>query len=452
MKNENPDIFKISCITPIYKSGVKSDPSNYRPIATLPIFSKILERIVYDQLIRFLDKNQILNQYQFGFRKNHSTEHAILEITDKLKKAIDNKEITCGLFLDFTKAFDTVNHQILLSKMHKYGIRGLSYDWFVSYLSNRAQYTKLGNVKSSLRQIKVGVPQGSTLGPLLFLLYVNDFPNISQNLNFRMFADDTNVFYSHTDPAVVERVMNEELENVLRYCKTNKLTVNFKKTHYMIIKSARKQIPMIKIPQIDQKDYIKYLGVYIDQHLTWEYQIKFVHSKVSKNIGIINKLRHYLSLKTLRDIYYSLIYPYLAYGVLSWGNTYKSNLSKLCTAQNKCIRRIFFCDKYEHVLPFYNLLNILTFNNILLFKAGILAYQIINLSQLVPKIFKDILKLAKDQHCYNTRYAAKNNLMRPAIKTNYGKFTYEFSITQIWEAIPISIKNLTSMALFKKKS
>jgi len=266
-----------------------------------------------------------------------------------------------------------------------------------------------------------------------------------------MFADDTNIFYSHKQPDEVERVMNIELENILNYCKINKLTVNYKKTHYMIIKSSRRRIPNIGISHFEQKEYIKYLGVYIDQHLTWNHQIKFVHSKVAKNIGIINKLRHYVGIKTLRDIYYSLIYPYLTYGVLSWGNTYKFNLTKIYTIQNKCIRRILFCNKYEHALPFYNLLDILTFDNIIKFKAGVLGYQIINSNHFtIPEIFKDKIKLAKQQHSYNTRYATKDNLVRPAARTNYGKFTFEFEITRIWEEIPHLTKKIDSIKLFKK--
>ena len=191
-----PNAFKVSRVTPIFKSGDATDPANYRPIAVLSPFSKILEKIINDQLISFIDKYNILFKYQFGFRKDHSTELAILEITDILKTSIDNNLITCGVFLDFSKAFDTVNHEILLRKLHKYGVRGKALDWFTSYLTNRTQYVKLGNVESNSLQIVCGVPQGSTLGPLLFLLYINDLANSSDMLSFRLFADDANIFYA----------------------------------------------------------------------------------------------------------------------------------------------------------------------------------------------------------------------------------------------------------------
>ena len=172
-----PNILKVSRVTPIFKSGDATDPVNYRLIAVLSPFSKILEKIVNDQLISFIDKYNILFKYQFGFRKDHSTELAILEETDILKTSIDNNLITCGVFLDFSKAFDTVEHEILLRKLHKYGVRGKAQDWFTIYLTKRTQYVKLGNVESEFLQIVCGVPQGSTLEPLLFLLYINDLAN-----------------------------------------------------------------------------------------------------------------------------------------------------------------------------------------------------------------------------------------------------------------------------------
>ena len=201
----------MSRVTPVYKNGIVTNPNNYRPIATLSPLSKTSEKIVFNQLNSFLEKLNTIFKYQFSFRKGHSTEQAILEITDNLKTSIDNKLITCGLFLDFSKALDTVNHNILLSKLYKYGIRGKPLDWFTSYLLNRTQYVQIGNDKSSPLETVCGIPQGSTLGPLLFLLYINDMTNSSTKLSLLMFADDANIFYACKDPRELELIMNNEL-------------------------------------------------------------------------------------------------------------------------------------------------------------------------------------------------------------------------------------------------
>lgn len=168
----------------------------------------------------------------------------MLEITNKLNTSIDKKETTCGIFLDFSKAFDTINHEILLMKLHKYGIRGLALDWFKNYLTNRMQFVKINEATPSHKTITCGIPQGSTLGPLLFLSYINDIPNVSKRLNFRIFADDTNIFFSHTNPLIIEQVVNEDLELIMKYCIMNKLSINKKKTNYMIVTSKNKKITM----------------------------------------------------------------------------------------------------------------------------------------------------------------------------------------------------------------
>ena len=194
-----PDIFKISRVTPVDKGGNDLNPSNYRPISTLSALTQIFEKLIWEQLVNYLERCSIFYQYQFGFRKGHSTAQAIAEIADNLRKSIDNNLYTCGVFLDFSKAFDTVNHSILLKKIEQYRKRGIPLQLFTSYLTNRQQYTVLGNTVSSRQAVTCGIPQGSSLGPVLFLIYINDLPNCSSLLTFRIFADDTNVFASARD-------------------------------------------------------------------------------------------------------------------------------------------------------------------------------------------------------------------------------------------------------------
>ena len=186
-------------VSPVYKTGEESDVSNYRPISVLTCFSKILERIMYNRLYEYLTKNDILYTKQFGFRSNHSTDHAVVSLVNDITNAINSDLYTIGVFIDLLKAFDTdtVDHDILLSKLEHYGIKDTALLWFKDYLNNRQQCVKLGTVMTSLKSITCGVPQGSILGPLLFLIYVNDLPNVSDILNLILFADDTNIFYSH---------------------------------------------------------------------------------------------------------------------------------------------------------------------------------------------------------------------------------------------------------------
>ena len=446
-----PELFKISKITPIFKSGIVTELGNYRPIAVISPFSKVLERLVYQQLVSFLEKQCLLFNFQFGFRKGYSTEYAILETLENLKSAIDDGKITCAVFLDFSKAFDTINHQILLDKLYKYVIRGLPHAWFSSYITNRKQFVKVGNTESSLKTITCGVPQGSTLGPLLFLLYINDLPESSKKLIFRIFADDTNIFYSSKDPEQLQRVINEELGNVLKYCTANKLSINFKKTHYMLITSPRKKVDVqVSACDIEQKSQIKYLGVFIDDCLKWDAQLQYINNKITKNIGILYKLRYYVSMNTLKQLYYTLIYPYLNYGLMSWGTACQTRLKKMKTSHNNCLRCIFFADKRENATPYFALLDILKLENIFKLKIGSLVHKLRYNKQETPPALHGLVSLASDVHKHNTRFATSQNLYRPYSRTNYGLARFKVVASQTWETIPTVVKCVPYNA-FKKK-
>jgi len=261
-----PSTLKNAHVIPIFKAGDKHDFTNYRPISILPAISKLLERIVYIRILDFLTRHNILTKQQFGFRKNRSTNMAINDLYCRIVDNLDNKLHTIGIFLDLSKAFDTINHNILLDKLYNYGIRGLANDWIRNYLTGRSQRVIFNNCSSRPTEVTCGVPQGSILGPLLFLLYINDLPNTTSIPHFILFADDTNILFSHQDPKTLESMINTELKIISNWFKLNKLSLNIKKTNYIVFKNKYSNKPdcdyNIKIDNtpIQKVETTKFLG------------------------------------------------------------------------------------------------------------------------------------------------------------------------------------------------
>ena len=289
-----PDELKIARVVPIFKSGDKALVSNYCPISVLSFVSKIYEKIMYNYLIDFINDHNILYKYQFGFRKQYSTNHAIISLVEKINSALYNGNFMIGVYLDLKKAFDTVDHKILIRKLHAYGIIGNILNWFKSYLHNRKQYVYINKTKSKTKVINCGIPQGSILGPILFIYYINDLSESSKRLFPILFADDTSVFIEGTNLDETIELLNEELNKITTWLSANKLTVNVVKSHYMIFHRSRIKyttITNILLGPIalKQVNYTKFLGVIIDDKLNFTNHIAYIKNKVSKGMGIILK-------------------------------------------------------------------------------------------------------------------------------------------------------------------
>ena len=298
-----PDKLKIAKVIPIHKKDDKTQLENYRPISILPAISKIIEKVIFDQMHDYFHINKLYFEGQYGFRKKHSTELAAVEMIDRIIQELDKGNTPLNIFLDQPKAFDTLDHEIMLYKLEYHGVTGPALQLLRSYLSDRKQYIEFENVKSDSSNIKNGIPQGSILGRLLCVIYVNDISLASKIFTAIIYADDTslsstlNTFRCNTNVNT-----NNELSKISESLKVNKLSLNTKKTKAMIFHMPQKQVTFPKLEidgtSIEFVNSFNYLGITIDKHLSWQDHINSIANKISKYIGIINKLKKYVSLKT----------------------------------------------------------------------------------------------------------------------------------------------------------
>lgn len=445
-----PQELKLANVLPLYKSGDDMLFNNYRPVSLLCTLSKVFEKIMYSRLLNFLETYKILIKNQFGFRKFHSSFMALMLMMDKISKALDGGNYVIGIFLDFSKAFDTVNHSILLDKLYHYGVRGTALNWFKSYLCNRRQYVTYNGIVSSMKTTSCGVPQGSILGPLLFLIYINDLYNVCQVSTPILFADDTNLFFEGGALDSLEKCINEELCKISSWLKANKLSLNVKKTHYILFHRKKKSYPVkliIDDENIEQVKHTKFLGVIIDDKLSWKKHISLVHGKLSKSIGMLIKARQMLNQKALITLYYSFIYPYLTYCNQVWGSTYASTTDKLFILQKKALRIINGLKRRDCLDTVFPKLGILKFTDINLYLICRFMFRLYRGE--VPDIFTDLFVTNMDIHEHNTRQCHHFHVFGE--KSNLGKFSIRYRGMIAWNSIlNLEINPDTSEAVYVK--
>ena len=441
---------KVAKVIPIYKGNSRQFVSNYRPISLLPIFSKIFEKLMYNRLIKFISKSEIIIPDQFGFQKNKSTEMAVNAITNQIINSFENKESAYCIFLDFAKAFDTVNHELLINKMEYYGIRGMPLEWFRSYLNNRQQYTEIDDTLSNIDSIKCGVPQGSILGPLLFLLYINDIVNTTSILNFFLFADDTTIFFSSKLTSSIENTINKELGKVNNWLNSNKLSLNTDKSCYLNFSLLHRNSDInLKIANktLEKKTVTKYLGVLIDDKLSWKNHIHSINIKLRKGIGMLYKLKEFVTLSTLKSLYYSLIFPYLDYNILNWSSTPPSNLTCLELSNKKAVRIILSKNKHEHALPIFKELNILPLQEFIKLRRASYMWKLKN--GILPVTLS---KCFQKNNSEISRRIFPNSYILPYPRLEYAKRHINYSGVILWNTeINDSLKQSTSMKTLKNE-
>jgi hypothetical protein len=446
-----PRELKRAKVIPIFKSGDPMLIKNFRPVSVLPLFSKLFERVMYNRLINFINRNNLLYRYQFGFREKHSTAMALMVLTDNIYDAIEQGDCYLGVFLDFSKAFDTVNHGILVRKLQQYGIRGVVLDWLINYLSDRCQYVSFSNVRSCDQMVSCGVPQGSILGPLLFLLYINDIASVSNLLTPILFADDSSLFIKGNEIDTMIESLNMELTHIKTWVDANKLSLNVEKTHSMVFSSARKIVKCNRNIEIDGKvisktDSIKFLGVILDSHLSWKKHVIHIKSKVSKGIGILSKARKYLNRSILVSLYYSFIYPYFSYCVEVWGSAGKTTLEKLIVLQKKIVRVIASIPYRESTKKSFKSLKFLNINEIYIYKLGTFMFNVTKLT--FPVIFQSFFQYS-ERNAYNIRN--RNIYSIPLFKTTLAQTGVRYTGARLWNKLFTLIDCQCSIHSFKRR-
>jgi hypothetical protein len=450
-----PCEWKISKVTPVYKTGPREDMNNYRPISVISIIAKTMEKLVYNQLYEYFIKNDMLTNSQHGFRPNHSTVTAMLEIANKWFHNIDIGQLNGVVFLDLKKAFDTVDHKILLHKLHLYGIKGIALNWFRSYLSNRKQYCWVNDHLSHPQEMVCGIPQGSILGPLLFLIYVNDLPNCLKHTRCNMFADDTQINTSSNNIDSIANILNEDLINVSDWMKANKLSLNASKTEYMVIGSHKRlhqtqSDPPITLGdnQIKRVKVTKSLGLMIDETLTWDEQVTLITKKVNKGLNVMRRLRDFFDIKILTTVYQTLVQPYFDYCSQVWGGLGTTLCNKLQRLQNRAVRII---TKSGYEVRSVNLLHQLGLPNLEERRnqqLNTLMYKVRH--EMAPSSLSNMFQKTNEVHEHRTRQA-KHDFLPPKPKTNYLKKAFSYRGAVAWNNLPSEIKNSETVNIFKAK-
>ena len=437
-----PSLLKLAVVIPIYKKGDRSDINNYRPICMLPFVSKVFERCLHTRIYSYLTSRNLLTNAQFGFRAGFSTSDAISVLTEELYSALNERDGVLSVFVDIRRAFDTVNHNILLGKLEMYGVRGPPLELIRSFLLDRRNHVKVNSAFSKITFSNIGVPQGSVLGPLLFIIYVNDLPQISNLIKTIMFADDTVLSFRGNSMEGISQTCNAELATFYDWSLANRLSVNAEKSFYNQVTLSRSITqslpPIITLGDgtLHRSPTLKYLGVFMDEKLNFEDHIKYICKKVSKSIGIIQSLRNTLPCSTLKSLYFALVHPYLNYCNIVWGGTSKKYLEPLFILQKRAIRIINKKPFLSHTNSLFLESSILKLDD--LFKFNLLIYMF--RGRLDQRFIRP--------NNYLTRFNCQ--LLPEFQRLTLTQRSLNFIGPYYWNKLPSSIQSSPNLRLFKK--
>lgn len=435
-----PTEWKVAKVTAIHKGGSTNDQNNFRPISVLPVCSKILEKAVHHQLKKYLESNDLLSERQFGYRKQRSTELATLLLADDIRRAVDQGNIVGALYVDLSKAFDTLSHSILLEKLKSFGLNGAAQEWFADYLFNRKQYCVIDQSTSNSMSITCGVPQGSILGPLLFLMYFNDFETCIKHSKCLNFADDTVIYVEGKSKEIVENSLNEDLKRISSYFTSNQLVINLKKgkTECMVFGTAKrlstcgKKLELFyNDTQIEVAESYKYLGTTLDSSLSLSKNFEIMYKKSMAKLRMLHSLRNYFGQKTSTKVFKGMILP-----CITFNSSVNLNLTATQKEKLKSIDRMAKKATGVHQIQVKTEIR----NHSLLLVRKCVEKQ-------VCECFHDYFELMS--HSINTRNI-ENSLRLPRVKLNYAKNGFYFMGAKLYNELPLNIRKAQSINIFKR--
>ena len=456
-----PTEWKTAKVNPIYKSGSKNDVNNYRPISVLPTLSKIIEKWIHIKFTIYLNDYKLLHTKQSGFRVGHSTESALILMIDSWLKAINERNVVGAVMVDFRKAFDLVDHDILLKKLKLYKCDESSYSWFHSYLLGRTQQVSIRKSLSESEMVSCGVPQGSILGPLFFLFFINDLPLSLETsvTSVDLYADDTTIYDVQPNKEKLEENLQKSLTLLDKWCKENGLLLNTDKTKVMLITSGQKRSQMrdntitLTYNNLDLKltHSEKVLGVNIDENLVWNSHFQQVVKKVSSYLWLLSQLSRYLSIEDRLLFYNAYIKPQFDYCCVIWGNSTTYNVNKIDKLQRRACKLILR-HEYTNLEEARNGLKMLSFSEILFLQKAKVMYKVAN--RIAPEYLMDLFQMRNvniNNTLPNLRSVANRNFLIPKPKIGLFKNSLSYSGAIVWNSIPTEIKNTTSIQSFTIK-
>lgn len=449
-----PDQLKLAKVFPIFKGGCKTDPSNYRPISILPTLSKLFEKHINKHLMAYLNKYRLIHESQSGFRQKHSCQTALVKLIDQWMTCIDQGDLVGALFVDFKKAFDLVDHAILLEKLSLYKFHPLSLQWFVSYLNCRKQ-TIVSDSNTEYANIKTGVPQGSILGPTLFLLFINDLPLFINNCYSDLFADDATV---HTHSPSIQDIgtkLQTSLNRTVTWSFQHKMRVHLGKTKYMVIgnKNRNNDLPDLVLQCdetfIERVSKQKLLGIYIDENLSWNPQIDYLCSLISSRISLLKQLSKYVSKEAQKMFYSGYILPLVDYGSNTWGTTTSTNIDRLLKLQKRAARIILQADFTTPSTLMFSELGWQSVPKRILYNKAVLTYKAIN--NMTPEYISDLLTPMSMAHVRSLRSSDNGTLKVPRSRSALFDRSFSYSAPKLWNNLPQTVRESTSLHIFKNQ-